>query len=363
MTFKNLFLTFKFAARDSGKHELYKQASALSFITILNLIPALAISLSLFKSNGKLEKLLYEKIEPFISENMAPGFGHHLIEYLNKTLNLILQGKLGSWGLVFLVLTVFALFNRIEKTVKELWPVPGRRKIKNKIVLYWFLMTLCPIFLAISLYLSSTLQHFSFLNFKFHLLLRIFPFFVSALLFFSMYRFLPTVKVPLRSAFLGALTCAVGLELLKVGFAHYTRVATSFNAIYGALASIPLFLVWVQLSWTVILFGAQVTSSHQYLMVTIHESKRNFPQSTPYVALQILKKLKETNGLKTEELAVHIKENMESTSKALEWLDFLNLIQIKSEESVPLIYLNNTTLKEISIENLKERIAFGPGFN
>lgn len=250
------------ARLNSGHY--FREASALSFSTILALVPLLAVvfsALSLFP----IFETWSGAIQDFIYRNFLPQLGEQVRQYLEEfSAN---TGQLTLWGLIFLMVTSLTLLATIEDAFNEIWQVKTGRSIGVRILVYWAMLTLGPILIAASLSMSSYLLSLSILqepgianNLKAQLL-GFLPFILELSAFVLFYLAVPNCDVRVKHALIGGLVAALLFELAKYGFTQYLLRVTTYQLIYGALAVLPVFLIWIYLSWLVVLIGAYITAA------------------------------------------------------------------------------------------------------
>ena len=242
----------------------FREASALSFSTILALVPLLAVvfsALSLFP----IFETWSGAIQDFIYRNFLPQLGEQVRQYLEEfSAN---TGQLTLWGLIFLMVTSLTLLATIEDAFNEIWQVKTGRTIGVRILVYWAMLTLGPILIAASLSMSSYLLSLSILqepgiaNSLKAQLLGFLPFILELSAFVLFYLAVPNCEVRLKHALIGGLVAALLFELAKYGFTQYLLRVTTYQLIYGALAALPVFLIWIYLSWLVVLIGAYITAA------------------------------------------------------------------------------------------------------
>ena len=242
----------------------FRETAALSFSTILALVPLLAVvfsALSLFP----IFETWSDAIQDFIYRNFLPQLGEQVRQYLEEfSAN---TGQLTLWGLIFLMVTTLTLLATIEDAFNEIWQVKTGRTIGIRIMVYWAMLTLGPILIAASLSMSSYLLSLSILqdpgianNLKAQLL-GFLPFILELSAFVFFYLAVPNCEVRVKHALIGGLVAALLFELAKYGFTQYLLRVTPYQLIYGALAALPVFLIWIYLSWLVVLIGAYITAA------------------------------------------------------------------------------------------------------
>ncbi len=167
-------------------------------------------------------------------------------------------------GILFLVVTSILMMKNIEAALNRIWRVAEPRKGLSSFLLYWAVLSLGPILIGLGLLLTSYIASLSFVSSATEMvgrarLLSILPPLFSALAFMLLYVVVPNCHVPLRNAAIGGLFAAILFEIAKRGFVQFVTLSPSYQLIYGAFAAVPLFLVWVYISWGIILLGAELT--------------------------------------------------------------------------------------------------------
>ena len=241
-----------------------RSAAALCYTTLLSLVPLSAVVFSIFAAFPVFGEIATE-IQNFIFQNFVPTSGEiiqqHITQFAEKA------SHLTAIGIVFLILSALLLMNTIEAAMNDIWHVSSPRRALSKFMVYWSTLTLGPILIGTSLVITSYLTSLPFfketalLGGLWTQLLGLLPFLATLLACTLLYAAVPNTKVSIRHALVGATIAAALFELAKKGFAFYVTEFPTYEVVYGALASIPVFLVWVYLSWLVVLLGAEVTYS------------------------------------------------------------------------------------------------------
>jgi membrane protein len=255
------------AVRSLFEGTLTHTASSLAYTTLVSLVPTLAVALSLFKAMGGLESVR-ERLQELIIANLAVGAQAHVGDYLEKFIGNVNAGAIGGVGVAGLFVTTVSLLSVIEDAFNRIWGVAVKRPYFQRFTIYTTLILFAPLLLGVSMSVTATVASASavqqilavvpFGADALAMLARVIPLLLSALVFTLMYRVMPNTKIRNDSALIGGLTAAILWELLKVGYAVYSARAVNYSAIYGTLAAIPLFLLWIYLTWLVILFGAEL---------------------------------------------------------------------------------------------------------
>lgn len=261
--FKKIFLE---TVQEIHSAELPLAASSLSYTTLLSVIPLIAVSFSIFKTFGGLEKML-PLIEAFIFENLAEGSDQKTLETLRNFVGNIHARALGIGGFLGLIITSMSMLSSIEKSINRVWKAPMNRSWYQRITSYWFFITLGPLALSFAIGFATTLQSpiTRFLPSGLGLMI------ILGFTFYGMYQWIPHRKVHPKAALFGALWSTIMWGFTKMLYGIYLQKVVSYNKIYGSLGAIPIFMLWIYIAWLVVLSGAA-------LSCTIH--KRRFNESS-----------------------------------------------------------------------------------
>ena len=238
-------------------------ASALTFTTVLALVPFFAVVLSVFTAFpifGQFRSAL----EQWLVASLIPGdIAANVLEYLTQFATK--ASELGAVGLAVLLFTALSLVLTIDRTLNEIWRVTSRRRLSQRILVYWAVLTLGPLALGASLAITSYVLTASRgwlpdLGGGASLALGAAQFALMTGSVMLLYRFVPNTPVQWRHALAGALFVAVGLGLTRWALGYYLSRVPSYSAIYGAFATLPILLLWIHLSWLIVLFGAVIAA-------------------------------------------------------------------------------------------------------
>lgn len=254
----------RFLLRRFGEIQVSQTAGSLTFTTLLALVPLLTVMLAVLTAFPMFGDIS-DAFMAFINETIVPSGASAVSEYLHEFKSQ--AAKLTSIGIIVMVITSLLLIHTIETTFNRIWRVKHTRPLLLRMSVYWALLTLGPVLVGFSLSASAYFLKNSYLNHYPLLatLLRLggqLAFSTAAL--WVLYRVVPNRYVPARHALIGAVTTAVLLETAKWGFGLYISNFNSYQLIYGAFAAIPVFLVWLQLLWTILIGGALLTASLSY---------------------------------------------------------------------------------------------------
>jgi len=245
--------------RHFSEDRLFDEAASLSYTSLLSMVPLLAVVFGV-ASIFPVFQQWSEQIKSFVFSNFVPELGDQIRFYLVVFLDSV--GKLTLTGTLVLILTALLLMVRIEQTFNLIWRVPAPRRVGNRVIMYWAVLTLGPLALGAALALSAQPVFEQIAQgAASHSNWRAFGIFsLSWFTFTLMFWLVPNRRVHLTHAMVGAFLSALLFALAKKAFVAYVATA-SFNVIYGALASVPIFLFWLYLVWTVILLGASLAAS------------------------------------------------------------------------------------------------------
>ncbi len=244
--------------------ECLPSAGMLAYTTLLAVVPLTAVALAVISAFPVFEDWS-RLIQQFIFTNFVPAAGEVVQEYVTQFADKATQ--LTAAGVVFLVFIAVMLMWNIELTLNRIWRVTTQRRLVNRFMVYWSALSLGPLLIGASLAISSYLVSLPLISDAAATLgvrsrlIHVAPFIASLAAFTLLYLMVPNRAVRPRNALAGGLLAAVLFELAKRGFAFYVTNFPAYEQIYGALATVPIFLIWVYLSWVVILLGASFAAS------------------------------------------------------------------------------------------------------
>ena len=263
--YHKLYLTIRFFT----EKRVMTQASALTYSTLLAIVPMLAVVFAIARGFG------YNKyIEMWFRELLAsqPQVADTIVTFVNSYLIHTKSGIFLGVGLIFMLYTVLMLVNNVEETFNQIWQVNNSRPILRSFANYLAMFFLFPIIIVISTGLSifmetvaDKMDDFVILEPIVHKLFSFFPFMLMSLLFIFLYVYMPNTKVRFSCAIIPGILAGIAMHLLQIAYIHSQIWVTGYNAIYGSFAALPLFMLWVQISWAICLFGAQLTYTNQNL--------------------------------------------------------------------------------------------------
>lgn len=236
-----------------------EEAASLSYTSLLAMVPLLAVVFGIVSVFPVFDQWS-SNLQAFIFRNFLPESGEQIAPYIDTFLESV--SRLALPGTITLILTALLLMVRIEVAFNRIWRVDRSRPLTNRIVMYWATLTLVPLLIAATVALSAQ-RVFGATGFLGELpawMPSAGTFLLTWLLFTLFFVLVPNRSVRIRHALAGAFLTTVLFNLARAGFIAYVSNA-SYNVIYGALATVPLFLFWLYLVWIVILLGASLAAS------------------------------------------------------------------------------------------------------
>ena len=238
-------------------------ASSLTFTTLIALVPLMTVMLAVFSAFPMFASF-QRALETYFLQSLVPD---HIAKPVLRELTMFAgkASRMGALGLGILVVTALALMFTIDRTLNSIWRVKKLRPLGQRVLVYWAALTLGPLALGMSLTMTSYALSASkglvnSLPGGLQLLLSLLEFALVATAAAGLFHYMPNTLVRWRHAWAGALFVAVGLEAAKAVLAWYVVAVPNFSAVYGAFATVPIFLLWVYLVWVVVLLGAVVAA-------------------------------------------------------------------------------------------------------
>jgi membrane protein len=253
------------AVRSYSHEQLDMRAHALTFRTLLSLVPLIAVLFSVFKAFGGLTAG-EQAVQRLLARNLAPGAAADVFEHVRGFVGRVSAGAVGGLGVLFLFVTVVSLLSYIERSMNAQWGITRGRPFLARFVVYWSSLTVGPVLLALSLSISSAAQASALVApidavvpgaraFLFSLV----PWLVSCTALSLLYAIVPYTSVRWTAALGGGLVAGTLWELGKRAFTWASGSLLSYDAVYGSFAALPVFLMWLQVGWVIVLLGNKMT--------------------------------------------------------------------------------------------------------
>ncbi|WP_135076939.1 YihY family inner membrane protein [Terasakiella sp. SH-1] len=322
---------WKLVLRRFGEDQCLRIAASLSYTSLLSLVPLMAISFAIFAAFPAFEGV-QQQLQSYVFENFVPAAGDAVSQYLKSFTEK--TGGMTTIGIVGLGVTAIMLLATIEDALNRIFRVREKRPFVSRLLMFWALLTLGPLLMGASLSLSTyfyalanwvNVDQMGGINvsaFASVILPNVMV--MAALTFF--YIFVPNRTISKRNGLIGGVAAGAVFAVLKTLFGLYVSHFPSYQAIYGVLATIPIFLIWMYLAWAVVLMGALLTATlEDWGHTAFREGKLITPADRLAAALHALRLLKEQHGkggpladtILNQELGTHVaSEVMKALNKA-----------------------------------------------
>lgn len=325
------------------KDNLQLQAAGLTFYTVLSVVPLVALAFAISKGFG-----FQDALEEQLTESLS---GHQevveqIMVFASRMLENTKGGLLAGVGVAILLWTVMRLLANIELSFNEIWQVPKGRSWIRKFTEYFSIMLLAPILIilagSITVVISAEIENLvagydilQTIGPAIHFLIKMIPYTLVWLLFTFVYMVMPNTKVSFKSALIAGIIAGTAFQFVEWGYIHFQVGVSRYNAIYGSFAALPLFLVFVNISWLITLIGAEIAYANQHVTEIEHEVDGEKLSSTQkhVIALLILRQI--ASGFNRGEDPMSAAELVEKldlpygvTSKALDLLVEAHLLGV-----------------------------------
>ena len=298
--FKNVAETTKnfliFLVRRAKNDTIFRVSSSLSYTSLIAIVPLFVIGLAIFSAFPGFTTIKGQ-FQDFILKNFVPDIGQEISQYFVSFLNA--SAQVTTIGVVGLAVTSIMLLSTIENSFNFIFKVYKPRNIKTKITLYWTVITLGPILLGAAFSLRSylfTLQSLMPEGIgKSMYFSQMIPSLINMLVLVMVYVLVPNKKVKISNAFVGAFIAVLLFGVLRKSFGILVIENATYKTLYGALAALPVFLIWMYLAWSVVIFGAVVTAAlEEYQAIEDEKAEENkrLEEKTPLAKIKKVKNIK-----------------------------------------------------------------------
>ena len=259
------------AVRGFNENKCKFRASALTFYSLLSIVPVIALMFGIAKGFGLQERVAAQVLEKMQGQEEV---ANKVIAFANSLLDKASGGVIAGVGVVFLFWTIISLLSNIEGSFNDIWGIVKPRTFGRKFSDYLVTMLVCPILLAVAggatIFLSGQIQTLTekipmLKDFgpAFWVLMKLLPYLTIWISFTFIFIFMPNTKVRFVSGMIAGIVAGTLFQLVQWGYVNFQVYITARYAIYGSFAALPLFLLWLQISWFIVLFGAEVSFAHQ----------------------------------------------------------------------------------------------------
>lgn len=280
----NIIKTVYICITRFANDRLINKASALTYSTLLAIVPILAVLFAIARGFG-FDNLMEEQIKSNFGG--SPEAAEAILSFTQSYLAQTKSGVFLGFGLVLLFWTVINLVMEIEITFNRIWEVKRQRSVYRQITDFFSMILLAPILIVVSAGLSifttttlKEMEDFALLAPIFQFLIRLIPYIFTWFMFTGLYVFMPNTKVRFKHALVAGIIAGTAFQAFQYLYINSQLWVSKYNAIYGSFAALPLFLLWLHISWTICLFGAELTYAGQNI------KSFNFEQDTRNISLR-----------------------------------------------------------------------------
>ena len=242
------------------------KASALTFYSLLSVVPVVAMVFGIAKGFGFEEKvrvLLENNVSDPNQEEVVNWIVNFAVSYLETTPG----GQIAGIGFAILLWSVMKVLGNIEESFNDIWEVKHSRSFIRKFSDYIALFLLAILFFVstsgVVVFISNQIKGIAFLEYTSPIAIMLFPYVVISFVFTILLLIVPNTRIKFSAALFGGIIAGTMFQLLQYGYIHSQVWVSKYNAIYGSFAALPLFLIWLQLSWLIVLFGAELSFAYQ----------------------------------------------------------------------------------------------------
>lgn len=361
--------TVALSIRRFTEDRIMNKASALTYSTLLSIVPILAILFAIARGFG------FSTILEYQFRNSAGGQKVAVETLLNLVDSYLTHTKSGVFigvGLVMLLWTVINLTSNIEITFNRIWEVKKPRSVYRQITDYFSMFLLLPILIVLSsglsIFMSTMMKYMSdfvLLTPILKFLVRLIPFLLTSLMLTGLYIFMPNTKVRLKHALISGVVAGFAFQAFQYLYIGSQIWVSKYNAIYGSFAAIPLFLLWLQISWTICLFGAELTYAAQNVRNFSFEKdtkniSRRYRDFICILIMALICKRFETGDrpYTAEEISSEHKIPIRLVNQILYQLQEINLIHevMTDAKSDTVIYLPSMDINHLNVALLLDKL-------
>ena len=351
------------------KDRIVNKASALTYSTLLAIVPILAIVFAIARGFG---------FSTLMENQFRSGFGGNtatsetILQFIDSYLSQTKGGIFIGVGLVMLLWTVINLINNIEITFNRIWQVKKARSMYRKVTDYFSMLLLMPILIVISsgvsIFISTMLKQmadFVLLAPIMKFLIRMIPYVLTWIMFTGLYIFMPNTNVKFKHALISGILAGTAYQAFQFLYISSQMWVSRYNAIYGSFAALPMFLLWLQISWTICLFGAELTYAGQNLRNFSFDKdtqniSRRYRDFISILIMSLIAKRFEHNEAPytAEQLSTENQIPIRLTNQVLYQLQEIHLIHevVTDQKSEDIAYQPSIDINQLNVALLLERL-------
>ncbi|MCD8184829.1 MAG: YihY/virulence factor BrkB family protein [Bacteroides sp.] len=365
----NIIKTVYLCINRFTKDRIVNKASALTYSTLLAIVPILAIVFAIARGFG---------FDNIMESQIVNGFGgpsettEVIFQFVNSYLSQTKSGIFVGVGLIMLLWTVVNLINNLEITFNRIWQVKKARSMYRKITDYFSMLLLIPILLVVSgglsIFMSTMLKNvedFTLLAPIGKFLIHLIPFVLTWFMFTGLYAFMPNTNVKIKHALISGILAGTAHQAFQFLYISSQLWVFRYNAIYGSFAALPMFLLWLQISWTICLFGAELTYAGQNIRnFSFDKDARNISRRyhdfISILIMSLVAKRFEKNipSYTAEEISEECQIPIRLTNQTLYELQEINLLHevATDEKSEDIAYKPSMDINKLDVALLLDKL-------
>ncbi|MDR0824968.1 MAG: YihY/virulence factor BrkB family protein [Prevotella sp.] len=361
----NIIKSFILAIRNISGTQLFTRASALTYSTLLSIVPLLAVLFAIARGFG-FQNIVKTQLFSYFAgqEEML----NNTTAFIDKSIEYAQGGIFLGVGVILLLYTVINLLSNIEDNFNVIWQLKKGRTYYRMFTDYLALIIIAPIFLicnaGVNILLSTTAEEQYILGLLLGPFMKVVPFLITILLFTILYIYIPNTKVKFMSALFGGIFTGICFQVFQILYINGQIWISKYNAIYGSFAALPLLLLWLQLTWFFVLFGVQLSFAYQnvnkfsFEHETSNISRRYKDFITLLIMTLIIKRFEKGHTPYTaDELSEYYKIPTKLTGDILFYLQKIDMLaETPSEDVLVPAYIPAIDINHITVDYLFEKI-------
>lgn len=368
-TFYKFIKTIILSIRCFTQDRIMNKASALTYSTLLSIVPILAILFAIARGFGYAALMETQVRHGLGTQRVATETLFQLADsYLSQAKNGVFIGV----GLILLLWTVVNLTANIEITFNQIWQVKKPRTLYRKVTDYFSMFLLLPILIVVSgglsIFMSTMIKEmadFVVLAPIMKFFVRLIPFVLTWFMFTALYIFMPNTKVKFKHALFSGIIAGTAYQAFQFLYIGGQISVSKYNAIYGSFAAIPLFLLWLQISWTICLFGAELTYAGQNIQnFNFEKDTKNISRRyRDFLSILIMSLIckrfeKGEKAYTAEEISLEHRIPIRLTNQIVDMLQDIDLIHevVTDTKSASIVYLPSMDINQMNVALLLEKI-------
>lgn len=356
---------FILAIRNIDGAQLFTRASALTYSTLLSIVPLLAVLFAIARGFGFQNIVQSQLFEMFAGQKDVLN---QAMVYIDNSIEYAQGGIFLGIGVILLLYTVINLLSNIEDNFNTIWQIKRGRTYFRMFTDYLALIIIAPLFIicnaGLTIILNSTAEQQYLLGLVMTPLLKIVPYIITILLFTILYIYIPNTKVKFTSALFAGVFAGTAFQIFQMLYIGGQIWISKYNTIYGSFAALPLLLLWLQLSWFICLFGVQLTFAYQNVKKFSFEHEttsisRRYKDFIILLITTLIVKRFEKGHLPytADELSEHYKIPTKLTADTLFYLQDVGIIvETPSDDNLVPAYVPAIDISHISVAYLFDRI-------